>query len=228
MDRNKALDKIKKCLRLATSANAHEAAAAMRQAQALMQQYGIGQADVNMADVAECTAVAGSKRTPAKWEAQLAHTVGKAYACKMIFAAGIGRWNFIGEMAEVAGYTMTVLLRQVRQARRDFSLTRLKNCKLATKVRRADVFCEAWVHAVNEQVAAFAGGTLSPAVEQYLAHHYPDLVQQKPRDRNVTNRHKAGVRAIGDALHGVLAAADVRLSHGMTTAAPLALAQVAS
>ncbi|UCZ84437.1 DUF2786 domain-containing protein [Pseudomonas sp. L5B5] len=223
MDRIKALDKIKKCLRLATSANAHEAAVAMRQAQALMQQYGIGQTDVNMADVLECTAVAGSKRTPAKWEAQLAHTVARAYTCKVIFASGIGRWNFIGEMAEVAGYTMTVLLRQVRQARRDFTLTRLKNCKQATKVRRADVFCEAWVHAVYEQVATFAGAKLSPAVEQYLAHHYPDLVQQKPRDRNATTRRKAGIRAIGDALHGVLAAADVRLNHGMATEAPLAL-----
>lgn len=228
MDRTKALDKIKKCLRLATSANPHEAAAAMRQAQALMQQFGIGQSDVDMADVMESAAVAGSKKTPAKWEAQLAHTVSKVYACKVLFVGGIGRWNFIGEMAEVAGYTMTVLLRQVRQARRDFTLNNLKRCKVATKVRRADVFCEAWVQAVYNQVAAFAGAELSPAVEQYLAHHYPDLVQQKPRDRNESARRKAGVRTIGDALHGLLAAADVRLNHGMTTAAPLALSQVAS
>jgi hypothetical protein len=193
-----------------------------------MKQHGIGQDDVSMADVMECTAVAGSKKTPAKWEAQLANTVSRAYTCKVLFAGGIGRWNFIGEMAEVAGYTMTVLLRQVRQARRDFTLNKLQRCKQATKVRRADVFCEAWVHAVHEQVAAFAGATLSPAVEQYLAHHYPDLVQQKPRDRNATTRRKAGVRAINDAMHGLLAAADVRLNHGMATAAPLALAQVAS
>lgn len=228
MDRNKALDKIKKCLRLATSANPHEAAAAMRQAQALMQQFDIGQADVNMADVLESAAVAGSKKTPAKWEALLANTVSRAYACKVLFAAGIGRWNFIGEMAEVASYTMTVLLRQVRQARRTFTLDKLKRCQPTTKTRRADVFCEAWVQAVYQQVAAFAGTELSLAVEQYLAHHYPDLVQQKPRDRNETARRKAGVRTISDALHGVLAAADVRLNHGMTTAAPLALSQVAS
>ncbi|ODB37724.1 hypothetical protein A9L43_22405 [Pseudomonas mosselii] len=228
MDRNKALDKIKKCLRLATSANPHEAAAAMRQAQALMQQYGIGQADVSMTDVMECTAVAGSKKTPAKWEAQLSHVVAKAYTCKVFFAGGVGRWNFVGEMAEVAGYTMTVLLRQVRQARRDFTLTKLKNCKLTTKVRRADVFCEAWVYAVHEQVAAFAGAKLSPAVEQYLAHHYPDLVQQKPLDRNATTRRRGGVRAISDAQHGVLAASDVRLNHGMHGTTPAALALGAS
>jgi len=227
MDRKKALDKIKKCLRLSTSANPHEAAAAMRQAQALMTKYGIGQADVSMADVMECTAAAGSKKTPAQWEAHLASTVAKAYACKVLFAGGIGRWNFIGEMAEVAGYTMIVLLRQVRQARRDFTLNKLKRCKLATKVRRADVFCEAWVHAVYEQVTSFAGVELSSAVEQYLARHYPDLTQLKQRDRNATTRRKAGVRAVSDAMHGLLAAADVRLNHGMATAAPLALSQVA-
>lgn len=228
MDRNKALDKIKKCLRLATSANPHEAAAAMRQAQALMQKHGIGQTDVSMADVMECTAVAGSKKTPAKWEVLLANTVSNAYACKVLFAGGVGRWNFIGEMAEVAGYTMTVLLRQVRQARRDFTLSKLQRCKHVTKVRRADVFCEAWVHAVHEQVKTFAGGKISLAVEQYLARHYPDLAQLRHRDWNTTSRRKAGVRAINDAMHGLLAAADVRLNHGMTTAAPLALAQVAS
>ncbi|MCS5517663.1 DUF2786 domain-containing protein [Pseudomonas qingdaonensis] len=204
MDRNKALDKIKKCLRLAASAKPHEAAAAMRQAQALMHKYGLGQSDVDMSDVEESAAVAGSKQTPAKWEAQLAHTVEKAYACKVLFAAGIGRWNFIGEIAEVASYTMTVLLRQVRQARRDFILDKLKRCKQATKIRRADTFCEAWVSAVYDQVMTFANAELSPAVELYLAHHYPELVKRKPRDRNAKTR--TGVRAMTDAMHGVLAA----------------------
>ena len=71
MDRKKALEKIKKCLRLATSANPHEAAAAMRQAQALMKEHGVGQADVDMSGVEVSTAVAGSKVTPAQWESQL-------------------------------------------------------------------------------------------------------------------------------------------------------------
>lgn len=223
MDRRKALDKIKKCLGLAMSDNPHEAAAAMRQAQALMREYGVGQADVDMSGVEESAAIAGAKQTPSKWESQLANTVAKAYACKVLFAMGAGRWNFIGEIAEVASYTMTVLLRQVRQARRDFTLTKLKNCKLATKVRRGDVFCEAWVSAVYEQVMTFANGNLSPAVELYLAHHYPDTVKQAPRDRNATTRRRAGLRALSDSMHGLLAASDVRLNHGMTGTAPLAL-----
>ena len=216
MDRKKALEKIKKCLRLATSANPHEAAAAMRQAQALMKEHGVGQVDVDMSGVEESTAVAGSKVTPAKWEYQLANTVSKAYACKVIFAVGIGRWNFVGEVAEIASYTMTVLLRQVRQARRDFTLNTLKRCKQATKIKRADVFCEGWVLAVYNQVMKFANAELSPAVELYLSHHYPDLVNEPPRDRNKTTRQRFGLRALGDSMRGRLAASDVRLNHGMT------------
>ena len=53
MTRDEALDKIKKCLALAASPEAHEAAAALRQAQKLMAQFGLTEADVTLADVAE-------------------------------------------------------------------------------------------------------------------------------------------------------------------------------
>lgn len=46
MDRAKVLDKIQKCLALSKSANEHEAAAAMRQAQALMRKYGVTDAEL--------------------------------------------------------------------------------------------------------------------------------------------------------------------------------------
>ncbi|MFC0020178.1 DUF2786 domain-containing protein [Neisseria gonorrhoeae] len=41
MDKEKVLDKIKKCLALGRSANEHEAAQALRQAQALMEKYKV-------------------------------------------------------------------------------------------------------------------------------------------------------------------------------------------
>jgi len=49
----KILGKIKKCLALATSSEPHEAAAAMRQAQKLMELHGIGQIDVKRSDIGE-------------------------------------------------------------------------------------------------------------------------------------------------------------------------------
>jgi hypothetical protein len=58
MDKNKAIEKIKKCLALGKSANEHEAAQALKQAQALMREYGISDADVALSDIKKhaCTA----------------------------------------------------------------------------------------------------------------------------------------------------------------------------
>lgn len=50
MDRAKALDRIAKCLALSKSANEHEAAAALRQAQKLMAIHGISDDDVGLAN----------------------------------------------------------------------------------------------------------------------------------------------------------------------------------
>ncbi len=220
MDHSKALDKIKKCLRLAASSNPHEAAAAMRQARALMEKYRIEEADVLMGEVQEHGARSGSRLNPPQWEARLAGCVAYAYACKVIFVCGPGEWRFIGEMAEVAGYAMTLLLRQVRQARRDYIADKLKRCKTATKTKRADVFCDAWVFAVRRQVQEFAGAEQpSEAVEAYMHKHHPDLSSLDARDRNA----KASSTAARDAMHGLEAAADVRLNHGVGGSAPIAL-----
>lgn len=84
MNHNKALEKIKKLLRLAASDNPHEAAAAMRQARALMEKYRLEESDVHLSDVYECAARSGSKITPPQWEANLVGAVSQAYACKVL------------------------------------------------------------------------------------------------------------------------------------------------
>lgn len=50
MNQKKALDKIRKCLALAKSSNANEAAAALRQAQALMRKYDLSDKDIEGAE----------------------------------------------------------------------------------------------------------------------------------------------------------------------------------
>jgi hypothetical protein len=222
MDHKKALDKIKKCLSLANSSNPHEAAAAMRQARALMEKYQLEQSDVDMIDIEEHGTRSGSKMKPVQWEANLAGTVAKAYACRLLFMAGIGEWRFIGEMAELAGYTMTVLLRQVRQARRDYISQALKRCKSTTKTKRADQFCEAWVWGVSSKVSEFAGAEPSAATDAYMLKHHPDIEKGKTVDRNAKTK-ALSQRAMTDAAAGLSAASDVQLNHGVQGQAPLAL-----
>ncbi|MCY1297078.1 hypothetical protein D9M68_456140 [compost metagenome] len=223
MDHKKALDKIKKCLRLASSANPNEAAAAMRQARALMEKYQVGEADVLMAEVLEVAARSGSKINPPQWEASLASTVARAYSCRVIFIAGRGDWSFIGEMAEVAGYAMALLLRQVRQARRDYITDKLKRCKPAIKTKCGDLFCDAWVRAVRTKVQEFAGSQPpSAAVEAYIQKHHPSLVDGKANDRNAT-QSRPSARTIDDFANGIRAASGVQLNHGVGGSETLAL-----
>lgn len=223
MDHSKALDKIKKLLRLAGSSNPHEAANAMRQARAMMEKFGLGEDDVALSEVCEHSAGSGSKMNPAQWEASLAHTVAQAYSCQMLFISFAGQWRFIGEMAEVSGYTMAILLRQVRQARRQYIATELKRCKPANKTKRADMFCEAWVWAVRQQVNQFAGNAKpSEATEAYMLKHYPNLVESQPNDRN-NKSGRLSERDMRDAAKGIEAADGVQLNHGVGGSAPLAL-----
>lgn len=223
MDHKKALDKIKKCLRLAASGEPHEAATAMRQARALMDKYRIEEGDVLASEVAEACARSGSKSRPVNWEAGLASVVGKAYACRYLFVQGSGQYRFIGEMAEVASYTLTLLLRQVRQARRDYIANHLTRCKAATKTKRADTFCSAWVWGVRTSVMTFAGtDEPSAAVEAFMSKNYPELQSFTPVDRN-GGKKGASARDHKDAAHGIEAADGVRLNHGVNGQAPLAL-----
>lgn len=222
MEHDKALDKIKKLLRLAESSNPHEAANAMRQARAMMEKHGIGEGDVALVDISEHGTGSGSKLKPAQWEANLGGTVAKAYSCKLFFAAGIGQWRFVGEMAEVASYTMAILLRQVRKARRDYIAAELKRCKAATKTKRGDLFCDAWVWSVRRQVNQFAGNAQpSQAAEAFMLKHHPDLVRGETTDRS--KKGPLSDRDMRDVVQGIAAADGVQLNHGVGGQAPLAL-----
>ncbi len=70
MDHSKALDKIKKLLRLAASDNPHEAAAAMRQARALMEKYRLEESDIQLSEVYECAARSRFQDDPATMGSQ--------------------------------------------------------------------------------------------------------------------------------------------------------------
>ena len=69
MKNEKVLEKIKKCLRLAKSSNPHEAAAAMRQAQKLMEKYNLTERDVDLTDVEMSEHSAGTATRPARGRA---------------------------------------------------------------------------------------------------------------------------------------------------------------
>lgn len=168
-DREKALQKIKKCLRLAKSSNEHEAATALRQARLLMQSLNISDDEVAASEASESRCKAGASAKPVSWEAFLADLVADVLGCELVFmsqspidrvfdGAKPGQWCFIGcdSAAEIATHAFTVLYRRLKVARADYILKALSRCGPASKRRRADHFCMGWVYAVRSKVEALA------------------------------------------------------------------------
>lgn len=189
MDKQTIINKIRKCLALASSANEHEAAAALRQAQKLMQLHRVSDTDMLAAGVCESKAKAGAIKNPANWEGALAAMVSQAFGCHSIFQSSwtAGKWVFIGvgANAEVADYAFSVLLRQVRKNRAAFIKGECKRLVPTSKTRRADLFCRAWVQTAANKVRAFVGGESDgEAIDAYLLQHYPSLKKMEMRDRN--------------------------------------------
>lgn len=218
-ERDKIIDKIKKCLALSASSNEHEAEAALRQARKLMEAHGVSELDVQAAEAEERRTKAGAERQPANWEAMLAGKIGDAFGCRVIFAGSWkgGEWCYIGCGAapEVAQYAFAVLLRQARRARAEHIKTRLKRCKAATKTRRADLFSEGWVRGVVSAITTFAGGEQqATAIDAYVGKHYPALGDLKARDRN-DGRKTLRDHEYDDYVAGGRAGRDAQINRGV-------------
>lgn len=186
---DKILDKIKKCLALAASANEHEAAAALRQAQKLMQAHGLTDQDVLASQAGESCSKSGAARHPSNWETMLATAVCDAFGCTIIFSSrNGGSWVHIGVGAapEVSSYAFSVLFRQAKRARTDYIANVLKRVKRAAiKTRRADLFCEGWVDTVASKLTAWdASPDQEEKTQAFISVKYPTLGKLKATDRN--------------------------------------------
>jgi len=231
MDKATALEKVKKCLALAKSANPTEAATAMRQAQKLMATFGLTDADLQLANVRQqtCDVPAGAL---VAWQANLARVVEEAFGCGHIWSKtrlpslhGAGRIQrqviFYGaeSAVEVACYTFDVLFRQCAAARAAHVAKQPKSCKPITKTARGDRFANGWVLGVMCLVDRFAGGPEhQQLLEAYASQAWPDCEMVKPLRKDVGRNVRNG-----DYIDGVAAgrSADLRRGVGCGVGAPL-------
>lgn len=219
MNRDDVLRKIRKCLELAKSANEFEAAAAMRQAQALMREYGATHGDVELLTVAEVSVRAATPST-VLWDALLVNLIGRAFGCGHFwsrpfdesFERRVRQITFIGVDAapQVASYAYEVLGRQCVKARAHYISRQPKRCKSSTKTARGDEFARGWVEAVRNLVTNIA---IAPAnaelVQRYMDRHHPDLVTAEVVDRG------RRVAREGHADAGLRAGRSARLDRGV-------------
>lgn len=210
MNRDDALKKIKKCLALGRSAEPHEAAAAMRQAQKLMDEYRVSERELQLVDAREARAPARSPAINA-WENMLVALVCDAFGCEH-FSQATSRYNeagnwerkrthvFVGLDAtpEVAAYAFDVLARQCAKARLAHIGKQPRNCKPITKTARGDAFAKGWVYGASEKVHAFSQPEETKALLlTYLQEKHPELKKVKPRDTTSKRRQDYGHVAAG-------------------------------
>ncbi len=183
-ERDRILEKIKKCLALAKSGNQNEAETALRQARALMDKHRLSMDQVSASNCTEERVGAGVKREPPYWMISLAHVCAVAFGCTCMWGKSFRRsleleWDvgFIGvdQAPSLSAYAYQVLLRQLQKARREFVATQ-KRVKLSTKRRRGDEFANAWISAVYTKVQEFAGADEEEckAIEAYKSEKYPN------------------------------------------------------
>ena len=144
MDKEKVLDKIKKCLALGKSANEHEAAQALKQAQALMRKYEISDADVALSDIGEQSGGRKMAFKLAQWQWNVANMVADVFGCECYKRGKTMMFYGLGNRAEIAAYAFEVVYRQIAADRRNF----LKTCRARKPAHRrylADQFCDGWM-----------------------------------------------------------------------------------
>lgn len=211
----KLLKKIQKCLRLAKSANEHEAAAALAKAAILMEAHGLSEADLAMAEIEEATARSTRTMRPPLWELHLNAAVNRALGT-VSFIDAVGDRTFVGHgpTAAIATYAYAMLFRQLKTARAEYTATRLKRVKLGRKRLRADIFAQGWANAVHNKVRELAPKRADdPAIEQYIVAQHPGLVPVDARKAKVQ-----GQAAYNDWLRGHQQGDAVNLHHGVDAA----------
>ena len=200
MDRAAVLRKIQACLNRAKSSNPNEAAIALRQAQAMMEKYGVDHPELLSVGVERHWARSRAKERPPQYEVFLASTVGRMFGCDIVFTnetRGMnwaGGYTFIGTgaSAEIASYTYAVLSRQLTAARKQYSDVHLKRYR-KNKVAAADAFCGGWVAAVAEKAPIPAlTDDRRAAIDAYKAQQFSKTSELNSSKREMTGRQEPG------------------------------------
>lgn len=161
MTRDQAIRKVQACLRLTKSSNPNEAAAALRQARALMDKYGLTEIDAEAAEIRNAQAPTGYRggMVPRSMLV-LANLIADCYRSEVIIERIVGwrgkstlRFFGAGADAQIAAYAFTVLYRQLRAAKNKH-IERVR--KRANREARGEEFAIGWIYAVRSLLPAEA------------------------------------------------------------------------
>lgn len=212
MNRQEALSKVAKLMRLSKSSNANEAAIALRMAQRLMEDHAIDAAELDESGLEPITdeRVVGRGRNTPVYKVALANLVCLAFGVEVIWLLGLAQHQvaFIGprSRATIATYCYEVLLRQLERDRRKH-LSRVRKTK--NRNARGDIFGLAWVDGASRQVQVFSGVGEKERIERYRQQEFggSNAQELKPRQSKAVSH--------GDAYAGHTAGKSAQINHGV-------------
>lgn len=214
MNKEKVLDKIKKCLALSQSANEHEAAQALKQAQALMEKYEVNAVDITLSEVSEQKADRKMAFKLANWQWSVANMIADIFGCQSYKRGKTMMFYGIGNRAEISAYAFDVVYRQISADRRKF----LKTCRARKPAHRtylANKFCDGWIMGAWGIVKKFEMSDEEKAImDGYEKKEHPDMAVARTRDakssilQGSTMEYKALVQ-------GMESGKQVQLHHAM-------------
>ncbi|SKA52734.1 DUF7168 domain-containing protein [Photobacterium toruni] len=190
----KQLNKVQKCLELAKSGNANEAANALAMAQKLMRKYGLSDEDIQFIEMGETTCRSSIQQKPVEYVARLISKIAKTFGVvpMLITIGGKASPQFLGHKAKAmtAAYAFDVIYRQLKIARRDYIQTLHHRLLKKNKTVRADAFCEGWVFAV-----------VSNLIEEVISSEDRETIERyKNRDKSFVIGTAKSVRRKGGSI----------------------------
>lgn len=240
----RVIRKIKHCLALSTSSNEHEAATAMRQAQALMSKYRLTETEVNLSDVGMSKSDK-EKTKREQWERLLSSVVAMVFDCETLTSIS---WSstklcrvetavFIGvaPAPEIARYAYDTLHRQCVAARKAYvgaiNRREIPSTGVSAKARGGH-FAIYWVQQVEKKLQALVPTgeddpeqsesntraliAIKSKSDELIQAYISNLTDGKGPTPGASMRR---MKISGlDALHGAEAGRKAQVSHGVGTA----------
>jgi hypothetical protein len=208
-DRDRILNKIKKCFNLSKSSEAHEAAAALRQAQKMMETHGVSQEELlglEVKSIQIMTPEPYKKKLPLYMNV-LMGICQRAFECNALIEPGYRngkprlciRYFGINGKEQLAAYAHEVMWRQLTASWKQYQKD---NPWAVNKKGARQGFWIGWLQEVRSKVMTFAGNEeekdmLSRAMIAYNGGK--ELGTSKTNSVTIDGAtHSAGSRAAGD------------------------------
>ncbi len=194
MEKEKVLEKIKKCLALSKSANEHEAALALKQAQALMEKHQITDSDVELSKISTEESERRVASRLADWQWDVAALVADVFGCDKYKQGNRMYFYGFGNRPQIAAYAFDVVWRQISAARRNYLRHEWLQRDKAKREYLANRFCEGWLYGARKVVQEFAlSGDEQNRMEEYATKTL-QIKYVKPK----TIRANSSLRSAGD------------------------------